>query len=193
MPDYTYEQLDTAVDELKRKAIEKALLAAAIGPNEETGTAPRTPEEHAVAGRIETFFGNVPSLFVPFKPMPEPGPFRDLANHLVTSAQLLSTTQNSVKPVFDIPPVPQDAFTHIESAGDALSHWNGRAAREFKVNYLDPLPIQLAGQFNLIAVASKLMEEEAKIWEQARLNVAEIVNKGINAMDKMDQFCTKNS
>ena len=54
---------------MKRKAIEKALLATAIGPNEQTGTGPRTPEEQAVAGRIEMFFGNVPSLFVPFKPM----------------------------------------------------------------------------------------------------------------------------
>ncbi|GAA1618942.1 hypothetical protein [Actinoplanes couchii] len=34
--------------------------------------------------------------------------------------------------------MPQDGFAHIDTAADALADWNGRAAREFKTNYLDP-------------------------------------------------------
>lgn len=189
MPDYTYDNLDAGIAELRRKAIWVALKQADIGPDEKTGTAPRTPEEKATASKIEEFFGLIPAQFTPFKAMPEAAEFHDLSRHLVAAADYLCTTQPSQRPTFDIPATPQTAFSGITSARSILEHWSGAAAREFTTNYLDPLPYQLLGQFNLVGAAAKLMDEEAKIWDQARLDVAQILNKGIDAVDALDTLC----
>jgi hypothetical protein len=189
MPDYTYDNLDAGIAELQRRAIWVALKQALIGPNENTGTTPRSSEEQAAASKIEAYFSHVPGLFEPFQSMPESGNFREVSSHLGSVADFLCTTQASHSAAFDLPTAPQVAFAGISSASSTLEQWNGSAAREFKVNYLDPLPFQLLGQYNLIGAAAKLMEEEAKIWDQARLDVAQILNKGIDAINALEKSC----
>lgn len=189
MPDYTYANLDAGIEVLRKKAVEVALKQAFIGSDATTATTPRTPEEQAAADQIEAYFSHVPALFQPFKDMPESESFRDLAAHLSSSATYLCTTQASQSAAFDIPATPQTAFSGITSASGILGPWSGDAAREFRTNYLDPLPFQLLGQFNLVGAAAKLMEEEAKVWDQARLDVAAVLNQGINAVDALGSHC----
>jgi hypothetical protein len=190
MADYTFGNLAAGIEELRRKAVEKACLQRAIPPWDHVE---RDYEQNLEKAEIERFFAGVPGLFAPFMTMPAPEAFEPLQGQLVRAAQYLTTTQNAPSPVFDLPGEPRIEYAGAATTSDHLAGWSGRAAREFRTNYLDPLPIQLNGQFNLVSAAHAMMVEEARVWAKARDDVGQILNKGINTMDQLDKFCSKNS
>ncbi|GLW31177.1 hypothetical protein [Actinoplanes regularis] len=189
MPDYTWKSLDAGIAELRRRAFERACLQQAIPPWDNVE---RDPEQNTEMARLDRFFDGVPGLFEPFRTMPGPEAFDPLKAQIVNAAQFLTTTQNAPSPVFELPGEPRVEYAGATTASDYLTDWSGRAARQFKTTYLDPLPIQLNGQFNLVSAGHRMMVAEAELWRMARDDVAQIVNGGINAIDQLSGFCDKN-
>jgi hypothetical protein len=140
---------------------------------------------------IEAYFADVPAMFTPFYDMPDPDGFRRAIDELNGCAQALTSTQSAPDPAQGIVDVPNTAWAEVTTVGDNLASWSGAAAREFKANYLDVLPIQAAGQLNAIVMCRRLFEQEQAIWREARENVASLLNDAIDCLNDMPHQCSQ--
>jgi hypothetical protein len=190
MTTYTFETLGAGAEALRQAAIKTACMQAAIpvGPDAE-----QSGQQKLDVAKIEEFFAGVPAMFYPFMDMPAPDDFQVAVETLRTSAQVLMTTQNSPEPSLNLDRAQNDRFSGVTTVGDNLASWSGAAAREFKQNYLDKLPMQSAGQFNAVVTCMKLFQQEQLIWQEARKNVAELLNLAIDVMHELPQRCSKNT
>ncbi|WP_422771857.1 hypothetical protein ACN28C_01675 [Plantactinospora sp. WMMC1484] len=189
MASYTYETLAAGAEALRAAAIKTACEQAAIPPLPEAQSGQQKQDVIAIEGA----FAGVPAMFYPFLTMPGPADFEGILADLETSATVLMTTQNSPDPGLRIPAPNNDKFSAVTTVGDNLASWSGAAAREFKSQYLDKLPSQQAGQFNVVVTCMKLIQQEQAIWTEARKNVADIVNQAIEVLENMPRRCSKDN
>ncbi|GIG85652.1 hypothetical protein [Plantactinospora endophytica] len=189
MAGYTYENLAAGAEALRRAAIKTACEQAAIPPLPEA----QSGQQKQDVITIEAGFAGVPAMFYPFLDMPRPESFDGIIDDLRNSALVLMTTQNSPDPALGLHAPNNNKFSAVTTVGDNLASWSGAAAREFKSQYLDKLPPQQAGQFNVVVTCLKLIEQEKNIWAEARKNVADVVNQAIAVLEDMPRRCSKNS
>jgi hypothetical protein len=71
----------------------------------------------------------------------------------------------------------------MTTAGGYLEDGNGRAAMEFKRNFLDPFPALCGNQFTLIAIAKAALEAHRSMWESARDDIDHIVHATLDALE----------
>ncbi|WP_306210208.1 hypothetical protein [Actinoplanes sp. RD1] len=186
---YSFAQIGAAIEAVQKKAIEKACLQRAIPPWDHSE---RDYDQNIQMGEIQQYFSTVPSLIGPFQDMPAASEFTTIQDLLSGSAQYLATTQNTPRAEYALPGEPRTEYAGAVTTSTYLSEWSGRAAREFRTNYLDPLPIQLGGQFNAVSAAHAMMVAEAKLWDAVREDVMTNINGCLGALDQLDKWCGKN-
>ncbi|WP_221321726.1 hypothetical protein [Actinoplanes sp. L3-i22] len=186
---WTYETLPLGVAELRELAIETACMQAAIPPDETSHSA----QQRADKVTIEAMFAGVHNMFWPFmSSMPAPDDFDLLLDWLRQAARGLTSTQSTADPQIGLKPADLD-FSRATTVSSHLGSWSGAAAREFKRNYLDPMPTQLASTYNAIVFAIKLIELEQGIWRGARTDITRILNDAIDTLRNMPGWCGKDS
>jgi hypothetical protein len=190
MATYTFENLAAGAEALRAAAVKAACAQYAIPTGEGADISYQQKQDMKA---IEASFAGVPGMFYQFMDMPAPEDFDIAIDDLRNSAQVLMTTQNSPDPALGLRGAQNTNFSAATTVGDNLASWSGAAAREFKANYLDKLPMQTAGQFNVIAACMKLFEQEQGIWREARKNVAELLNGAVDVMEDLPHRCSKNS
>ncbi|MDW5326429.1 hypothetical protein [Plantactinospora sp. KLBMP9567] len=189
MAGFTYENLAAGAEALRKAAIKTACEQAAIPPLPEAQSGQQKQDVIA----IEAAFAGVPAMFYPFLDMPRPENFDGIFADLQQSATVLMTTQNAPDSDLELTAANNNKFSGVTTVGDNLASWSGAAAREFKSQYLDKLPVQQASQFNAVAASMKLIQQEKAIWTEARKNVADIVNQAIEVLENMPQRCSKDN
>ncbi|MFV2013302.1 MULTISPECIES: hypothetical protein [unclassified Micromonospora] len=179
--------------EIQQQATLKALTDSGARPAALAGEPQLAPwqGEQETRQRVEQMFGDIPELFQAFAEMPDPAAFDGRLNELRRSIEELSSGSVSEDPISGniYPANPRldemlDAESHIES-------WTGRAAMEFKSNFISPFPSIVHNQFMGIAVLRAALDAEREIWVRARDDIDKIAHDTITALDRMDD-CGKN-
>ncbi|MFV2086351.1 hypothetical protein [Micromonospora sp. LOL_021] len=179
--------------EIQQQATLKALTESGARPAALAGEPQLAPwqGEQETRQRVEQMFGDIPELFRAFAEMPDPAAFDGRLNELRRSIEELSSGSVSEDPISGniYPANPRldemlDAESHIES-------WTGRAAMEFKSNFISPFPSIVHNQFMGIAVLRAALDAEREIWVRARDDIDKIAHDTITALDRMDD-CGKN-
>jgi hypothetical protein len=186
---YTYADLAAGAEALRAAAVKTACYQAAIPPH----PADQSGQQKQDVAAIESSFSGVPAMFYPFENMPRPETFVSSLEDLRQCTQFLQVTQNSPDPGGGLRGPQNTSFSLINTVGDGLASWSGAAAREFKANYLDKLPMHIAGQFNAIVTCAKLFEQEQGIWRQAQHDITELLNRSLDVMNDLPHRCSKNS
>ncbi|MBW6436480.1 hypothetical protein KZ829_22315 [Actinoplanes hulinensis] len=177
---FTYETLTDGVATLERKALVLSYRELALPDSLENVKLSANEEEYVAI--VHDQIAIIPRLFAPFLDIPSASDLEPSQKALVDSANLIRTVQRSGNPGKLSEPANL-ALSAIESAGDSLLAWTGDAAREFKRDYLNPMPIRLTAQQEMVLLCAELVARERAIWEETANSVAEIVNRGIDAVD----------
>ncbi|MFC4065207.1 hypothetical protein [Actinoplanes subglobosus] len=150
-----------------------------------------TPQQQEWVAIVEDQVSIVPRVFAAFRDIPRPEDFQASVDSLMNCADKVMTIQNAPNPTEVPQPNRGQNFSLAQTVGDFLSEWTGDAAREFKRDYTDRLPFQLAAQFNMLVLCAKLIEQEQVIWREAAGNVADMINTAIDMLDYLLDNCDK--
>ncbi|GAB3800459.1 hypothetical protein [Micromonospora zhanjiangensis] len=189
----SFDQLMQHARDIQQKAIMLAKADAdALSIGSFTGLdRDKHPLQRAkVHQRIEESFADVPSIFEPFAEMPDPGAFGGLIDPLKQALQSLALDSER-DPISNVV-YPGDAVMgRISASGSFIGEWTGKAAREFKANFVDPFPVMAKSQFVMIAVLRSALEAEREIWTNARNDIDNAAHQALEALDRINE-CGKN-
>jgi hypothetical protein len=131
-------------------------------------------------------FADIPSLFEPFTMMPDPGAYKPMVGDVASAMRILSTGLGNKDPIDGIPFPANPVMDQLSGSETYIDNWTGRAAEDFKRNFIDPFPAVLSNQFLLASVLKGALEAHAAIWQKARNDIDKIATDTIAALDHMD-------
>ncbi|GLY32498.1 hypothetical protein [Kineosporia sp. NBRC 101731] len=181
----TYEQLSQHVADIQQSALVFALRSQEVTYDEKTKTyhdyisdIQVDPPTRETTGQFEV----VAELFEPFYRMPDPAELRVLRGWVASAAAKLNHdgAEISVDSGF-VGSNPQ--LGKMDAIASLISDWDGFAAMEFHENFLGHWPHVTANQFSIALALVGMVEAEAALWEQARLDVCDIAHAAQTAMD----------
>ncbi len=142
--------------------------------------------EKQITAKAQSDFADIPGLYEPFSLMPDPASYQPMIRDLENAMHTLSSGQGNSDPI-DGPIYPAnptlDKLTGTESY---IENWTGRAAEDFKRNFIDPFPAVVRNQFLLSAVLKAALEAHQEMWKRARSDIDNIATATISALDHMD-------
>ncbi len=180
----TYENLAQRVNELGNKTYEAINRYIRLGRNP-------TFVEQAQAKLRQRCFVELPALFEPYRQLPDPADFTNMINYLRDGLRQLCVGQDTRDPISaqgDIY-LANGALDELPAAASLIQAWTGNAATEFKKQYIDHFPSLVHNQFILVSALKAALEAEQAHWARARVDVTNLVEAGINAVDALDD-CT---
>jgi len=110
---------------------------------------------------------------------------------LAKAAEELSLGQDLKDPINDTIYGGNPALDKLSGSESYIEDWTGRAAMEFKSNFIDPFPTIVRNQFIIVAVLKSALEAQRQIWVRARNDIDKIAHDALEALDRMDD-CGKN-
>src|SRR5215211_311037 len=135
---------------------EKAITAAMKQFTEQTAAGKKgpwmgsTPGEADMLWDIEKSFDDIAALFQPFAEMPDPASFDWMIEDMTKALKTLAHGQTPKDPIND---TVLGSNTALDKLSDSfIEDWTGRAAMEFKENFIDPFPSIVSNQFIIAAV-----------------------------------------
>lgn len=177
----SFENLMAEAAEIQRSAIQHQV---GTGLAQAGRAAPY--EEKYLTQKAESDFADIPGLFEPFSMMPDPAGYSGMINGLADAMHVLSAGQDTKDeidgPVYPANPV-MDKLTGSESY---LENWTGKAAEDFKRNFIDPFPAVVSNQFLITSVLKGAIEAHQEMWRRARTDIDKIATDTIAALDHMD-------
>ncbi|MBV1851620.1 hypothetical protein [Catellatospora tritici] len=142
---------------------------------------------------IERCYGEVPRLFQPFSQIPDPASYTPAIETLKRALAKLSTGQDTRDPIstnganYYANPV----LDKISGSESYIESWTGKAAMEFKTNFIDPFPSVARNQFILVSALKAALEAEQAMWAAARKDIDQIAENTLKALDAMDDCTSK--
>ncbi|HEY9474548.1 MAG TPA: hypothetical protein VIS06_11955 [Mycobacteriales bacterium] len=180
----SYEQLMQHAQEIRQKAIQKAIEHLGGRRNSREYMSQKRPE-------IERTFADIPELFQPFAEMPTPVSFDPMINEMRQTLGVLSSGQEIKDPIDGTIYPANIILDKLSGSESYIEDWTGRAAMAFKSGFVDPFPSIARNQFIIAAVLKSAMEANKEMWATTRGDIDQIAHKTIEALDRMDD-CGKN-
>jgi uncharacterized protein YukE len=137
-------------------------------------------------------FVEVPNLFQPFTQIPDPKSFDSGINTLKQALAKLCTGQDTRDPISTNGGtyLANRVLDEMTGSGDLIESWTGKAAMEFKSNFIDPFPSVVRNQFILVSALKSALEAEQAMWDAARHNIDDIAEQTNKALDGMHKSCS---
>ncbi|GHJ49532.1 hypothetical protein Cs7R123_68740 [Catellatospora sp. TT07R-123] len=182
----SFDQLMQHATDIGNKAFEEG-LGELMGTQSPTLVAQEQPK------LINRCYGEVPQLFQPFSQIPDPASYTPAIESLKRALGRLCTGQDTRDPIstngsnYYANPV----LDKLSASGDYIESWTGKAAMEFKANFIDPFPSVARNQFLLISALKAGLEAEQAMWEAARKDIDQIAENTLKALDCMDDCSPK--
>ena len=180
----SYEQLMQHAQEIRQKAIQKAIEHLGGRRNSRSYMSEKGPE-------IERAFAGIPGLFQPFADMPAPASFDPMITEMRQTLGVLSSGQELKDPIDGTIYPANIVLDKLSGSESYIENWTGRAAMAFKSGFVDPFPSIVHNQFIIAAVLKSAMEANKEMWQKTREDIDQIAHKTIEALDRMDD-CGKN-
>ncbi|HEU0240645.1 MAG TPA: hypothetical protein VFR11_15405 [Micromonosporaceae bacterium] len=136
--------------------------------------------------QAEKDFADIPGLFEPFSLMPDPAAYGPLIHDMGTAMRFLSTGQDNKDPVDGLPFPANPVMDRLPGTEAYIENWTGRAAEDFKRNFIDPFPALLSNQFLLGSVLKGGLAAHAEVWRRARNDIDKIATDTLAALDHMN-------
>ena len=189
----SFEQLMQHARDIQQKAIEKSLEQHGVrrAPRPGQPALSPMPLEAEKRQQIEQSFSDIPGLFRPFSEMPIPASFDGMIDDLSHALRMLSAGQDPKDPINGTIYTSNTNLDKLSGSESYVEHWTGRAAMEFKSNFIDPFPSVVRNQFIIAAVLKSALEAQREIWVKARNDIDKIAHDALEALDRMDD-CGKN-
>jgi hypothetical protein len=186
-------QLMEQAREIQQLAIAKSMEHHGVRPATRPGDPPLAPTygEDQKRQQIQRSFAGIPGLFEPFTEMPDPASFDAMISELWRALGVLSSGQDLKDPINGTIYPVNPALDKLSGAESYVEGWTGRAAMNFKSNFIDPFPSIVRNQFILAAVLKSALEAEQEIWSHTRNDIDKIARDAITALEHMDD-CGRN-
>jgi hypothetical protein len=190
----SFEQLMQHAHDIQQKAI---MLAKADADGPSLGgfvglDRDKSPlRRAAVHRRIEESFADVPSIFEPFAEMPDPAAFDGMLENMKQALQDLAMDPETHDPISGTTYLGGSVMGKVSASGSFIGEWTGKAAREFKANFIDPFPTMAKNQFVIISALKSALEAEKEIWTNARNDIDAAAHQAMEALDRINE-CGKN-
>ncbi|WP_326551274.1 hypothetical protein [Micromonospora sp. NBC_01813] len=190
----SFDELMQHAYEIQQQATLKALTQHGVRPATPDGLPQPAPRHNELETRrsIEGQFADIPEVFRAFAEMPDPQAFAPRLEALDAAIGELSSGWSSDDPFNDR---HYPANVDLDKMTDATNHvvrWTGRAAMEFRGNFISPFRSIVANQFIATVILRSALEAEQEIWVRARNDIDKIAHDTLVALDRMDD-CGKNS
>lgn len=129
----------------------------------------------------------VPATFEPFTGLPDPAKFDAAIADLGRAMDRLGTGQDTANPISSGLPfaTANPVLEAIDDVKTDIAEWSGKAAHEFRTNFLRPLPAILKNQFLLVAALRSVLLMEQAMWKAARDDIASIADTTYNRLDSL--------
>jgi len=182
-----FENLMQKAEQIRAKAHERAWLD--VPPDRDPEGTPSIERPREVA-RIQARAVGIPGTFQPFTKMPNPAGFDGAIGQLEQAMRRLGTGQDTSDPIARGGPVStaNPVLEAIDDVKDDVEEWSGKAAQEFRTNYLRPLPAVIHNQFLLVSALKSVLEAEQAMWKAARDDVMSIADNTYNRMDNLHGY-----
>lgn len=142
--------------------------------------------ERQITAKAQSDFADIPGLYEPFSLMPDPASYQPMIHDLEGAMRTLSSGQGNSDPI-DGPIYPANpTLDKLSGTESYIENWTGRAAEDFKRNFIDPFPAVVRNQFLLSAVLKAALEAHQEMWKRARTDIDNIATATISALDHMD-------
>ncbi len=178
----SFEQLMEHADQIARRA----WLKANENTDPQTGASSYSPQWF---DNLRGMCEGVPGQFDPFSKMPNPGDYDAAIGMFKRGLEALSNGQENRDPISTNGSVylanPQ--LTKLSGAESYIEGWTGKAAMEFKSNFIDPFPAVVRNQFIVVAALKAALEAEQAMWKKAREDVDKIAHDTLTALANMGE------
>lgn len=131
----------------------------------------------------------VPKRFEPFSQLPRPDDYDAAINHVKKALHKLSNGEDNQDPISTNESVyiANTELTKLSGMESYIAGWTGKAAVEFKANFVDPFPAVVRNQFIIVAALKSALEAEQAMWKAMRENVDKIAHDTLTALDNMGE------
>jgi hypothetical protein len=132
-------------------------------------------------GGPEGYYQPIVDAFRPFSLLPDPAPHEQIS--AAVSGALRCLSQGDAEA--DIAKPLPAANLHMELIPDSeiyLATWTGRAAEDFKRNFIETFRPIAKNQYMLGAVLRAAMDAQALMWQRARENITDIAQAALKAL-----------
>jgi hypothetical protein len=187
----SFEQLMEHAYEIQQLAVEKYMKCWRA--NQPGLYAPWEPiaGEAVARATIEREVADIPALFAPFAAIPDPALFQSM---IVAMDQALSRLASGNHGERTDDPLSL-ADTHdansslgaMSSTGSFLAKWSGNAAREFKLNFIDPFPYIVYNQCHVASVVKGALDAQRTLCAKARHDIDDVAENVRDALQKIDE------
>jgi hypothetical protein len=204
----SFEQLLVHAYDIQRLATEKAAEAARGLSFENRGRVPAAPPGGGppYLGPIQQEFADIPGLFGSFVDTPDPDWFDPAVRDFNEALRGLFLGHDTGQVTAAAKPEPGGPLTGTEtyesniallklSASESyIENWSGRAAWEFKRNFIHPFPAVVYNQFQIVAALRAALEAEREIWARVRRDIDGIAHDTLAALDQVNPIfpCDRN-
>ena len=132
----------------------------------------------------------VPATFEPFTGLPDPAKFDSGIGDLSRAMDRLGTGQDASDPISSGLPfaTANPVLEAIDDVKTDIAEWSGKAAHEFRTNFLRPLPAIIKNQFLLVAALRSVLLMEQAMWKAARDDIVSIADTTYNRLDSLYAF-----
>jgi hypothetical protein len=177
----SFENLMAEAAEIRKSAIQHQVSNAMAQAGRGAAYA-----EKQITAKATSDFADIPGLYEPFSLMPDPATYNGMIQDLSNVMRTLSSGQANTDPI-DGPIYPANPTLHkLSGTQSYLENWTGKAAEDFKRNFIDPFPAVVSNQFLLTAVLKAALEAHKEMWKRARTDIDNIATTTISALDHMD-------
>jgi hypothetical protein len=177
----SFENLMAEAAEIQKSAIRQQVRTAIAQAGRAAGYA-----EKFITEQASKDFADIPGLYEPFAGMPDPASYNQMIADLEAAMHMLSSGQGNHDPI-DGPIYPANpTLDKLSGTETYLEKWHGKAANDFKRNFIDPFPAVSSNQFVLTTVLKSALEAHQEMWKRARADIDGIATATIAALDHMD-------
>lgn len=183
--------------DIQRRAIEVAVSEQIRRARNSGGNPLATVDESGIRSRAERLFADIPALFGSFVDTPSPDWFGpavddyDLAlRRLFLGQDTGQVTATEAKAESGGPLTGTNLYKSrrglrkLSASESYLENWSGKAALEFKKNFIDPFPAVVYNQFQMVAALRAALEAEREIWARTRRDIDQIAHDTLAALDR---------
>lgn len=190
----SFDELMQHAYEIQQQATLKAFTQHGVRPAVPDGLPQPAPRHNELETRqsIEGQLADIPEVFRAFAEMPDPQAFGARIDSVDDALRQLSSGWASEDPVGG---QGYNANLKLDKMLDAKGHverWTGRAAMEFRRNFISPFQSIVSNQFIATTILRGALDAEREIWVRARNDIDKIAHDTLVALDRMDD-CGKNS
>jgi hypothetical protein len=186
----SYEQLMDHAYAIEEKATKKAIVKHSEHLGDQGPIAYSSIKDYRTYPEYR-LFSDVPGLFQPFTNLPDPSSFVPLIDDLDRAVGNLAWGQATEDPIHHLNYPANPVLDKMAGAESYIENWTGKAAMDFKANFLDPFPSIEHNQFMLAAVLKAALAAHQALWQSARKNIDDIAHGTLEALDTMDD-CGRN-